>query len=252
MLDFIQFISQYGILPVIIGVILYVLFVTHNRAQKRKDEAQKAAEKESEKQNEANREAARRQQECERDERLFNMVKELIQPKHTVEEQNNDLKRNTFINKQLDCLVSEGADRAYMFMFHNGGVDVLGRGFLKMSMYAEAMSPNIAPIMTKYLNMPRMLLPTLYKELNERDFYNIDNVEDIYASDPFTYQFMQEHCAHTAMFRAIKRTDGLMIGFIGMEYSTKTCEDFKKAGKNIDKKVNRIMGALLGQDDQGS
>lgn len=249
MLDIIKFVSEYGILPVLIGVLLYILLRMSIKASKRKDKAEEEAAKEAEKKNEAEREAARRQQDIERDEKLFKMVKELIQPPHTVEEQNKDLKRNTFINQQLECLVNEGADRAYMFMFHNGGVDVLGRGFLKMSMSLEVIGENMTPIMSKYLNMPRMLFPVLYNELNKQDFYNVDDIEEIKKKDPFTYQFLKEHGAHTAMFRAIKRADGLVIGFIGMEYISKDCEDFKKAGKNIDKKVNRIMGALLGQDN---
>ena len=249
MLDFIKFTAEYGILPVVVGVILYIVFVAYTKSSKRKDEAERQAQKEIEKENEAKREAARKQQDIERDEKLFQMVKELVQPPHTVEEQDKDLKRNTFINQQLECLVNEGADRAYMFMFHNGGVDVLGRGFLKMSMSLEVIGENMTPIMGKYLNMPRMLFPVLYNELNKQDAYNVDNVEDIKKKDPFTYQFLKEHNAHTALFRVIKRADGLVIGFVGMEYIAKNCDDFKKAGKNIDKKVNRIMGALLGQDN---
>ena len=136
-----------------------------------------------------------------------------------------------------------------MFSFHNGGTDVLGRGFLKMSMTEEDVDTNVVPIMARYQNMPRMLFPKLYEQLDENDFYNVENVQNIKSSDPFTYQFMIEHGATMAMFRAIKREDGLMIGFVGMEYIHSVCEDIKEAGKNIDKKVNRIMGALLGQEN---
>lgn len=102
--------------------------------------------------------------------------------------------------------------------------------------------------MAKYQNMPRMLFPKLYEQLDEYDFYNIDDLESIKKADPFTYQFMVEHGAKTAMFRAIKKEDGLMIGFVGVEYINRVCEDKKKSGKNIDKKVNRIIGALLGRE----
>ena len=231
-------IAQYGIAPVIIGVILYLLVLWQTKSSERKQRQQ-----------EEQAEIKRRQQEIDRENKLIQTFKELLQePKHTVEEQRANRRINEFIVKQLDCLIKEsGADRAYMFSFHNGGKDVLGRGFLKMSMTEEDVGDDISPIMTKYQNMPRMLFPKLYEQLDERDAYNVEITEDIKRSDPFTYQFMMEHGAKQAMFRAIKQEDGLMIGFLGVEYIVKECEDKKKVGKNIDKKVNRIIGALLGQ-----
>ena len=251
MVEILELMSRYGIWTVVVGVLLYLLFVGHSKAEARKDAAAQQAQKEQEKQKEEEREIERRKQECEKDERMFRMIKELLRPEHTVEEQNSDLQRSTFIIKQLNCLITEGADRAYMFTFHNGGTDVLGRGFLKMSMSQEAIADNIVPIMPKYINMPRTLFPTLYNQLNGKDSYNVYNVEEIKKDDPFTYQFLIEHGAHAALFRAIKKEDGLVIGFIGMEYISRNCEDIKKANKNIEKKVNRIMGALLGQDRIG-
>ena len=242
-------IAKYGIVPVIIGVILYLLILMYLKSSDRKKKTEEEKQKIIREEKEQERELQRMKQEQERDLLMLEKMKELIHPEHTVEEQKSDLKRNSFIVNQLNCLVDEGCDRAYMFTFHNGGQDVLGRGFLKMSMTQEAISEGVVPIMPKYLNIPRMLFPILYNQLNGKDYYNIDNVEDIKKSDPFTYQFLIEHNVHTAMFRVIKRQDGLVIGFIGMEYISKQCEDLKKAGKNIDKKVNRIIGAILGQDD---
>lgn len=245
--DIFSAIAQYGIFPVVVGVVLYLLVLWQRKREDRKRKNEEAAQKlEAEKQ-ESEKEIERRKQEMERDLRILEQLKDLIRPKHTVEEQNNDLQTNSFIIKQLNCLVAEGCDRAYMFTCHNGGQDVLGRGLLKISITQEAIGDNIMPIMNRYLNVPRTLFPILYSELNKHDYYNIDNIEDIKKTDPFTYQFLHEHGVNMAMFRAIKRDDGLIVGFVGMEYIHKTCEDIKKAGKNIDKKTNRITGALLGQ-----
>ena len=254
-------IAQYGLVPVIVGAIVYIaVLITMKRSERKKAqdereaklrEREEADKAELEKQKiEQKKEEARLKAETERDNQLIETFKELIQgPKHTVEEQKENKRINQFIVRQLDCLIKEGADRAYMFSFHNGGTDVLGRGFLKMSMTEEDVDPNIVPIMARYQNMPRMLFPKLYEQLDEYDFYNVDDAESIKDKDPFTYQFMIEHGAKAAMFRAIKREDGLMVGFVGMEYIHKSCENPKEASKNIDKKVNRIMGALLGQEN---
>ena len=244
-------IAQYGVVPVIIGAILYLLILWQTKSSERKQRKQEAEAKLERERLTRENEIIRRQQEIDRENKLIETLKELIQePKHTVEEQRANRRINEFIVKQLDCLIKENdAERAYMFSFHNGGKDVLGRGFLKMSITEEDVGEDIAPIMTKYQNMPRMLFPKLYEQLDEREAYNVDITEDIKKTDPFTYQFMIEHGARQAMFRAIKQEDGLMIGFIGVEYILKDCEDKKKVGKNIDKKVNRIIGALLGQQN---
>ena len=254
-------IAQYGLVPVIVGAIVYIaVLVTIKRidAKKQKQEADARLQEQEQADNakleeqriEKEKEKARLEAEAKRDQQLIEAFKDLIQgPKHTVEEQKENKRINQCIVRQLDCLIKEGADRAYMFSFHNGGMDVLGRGFLKMSMTEEDVDSNVVPIMARYQNMPRMLFPKLYEQLDENDFYNVEDVNAIQREDPFTYQFMIEHGAKAAMFRAIKREDGLMIGFVGMEYIHRTCADSKAAGKNIDKKVNRIIGALLGQEN---
>ena len=250
--DILNMMNKYGIVQVIIATILYLLFylTSKHMERKREENLQKAELAKQEAENK--REECRREQELQREKALVGMMKELIQgPPHTVEEQREDLNKNEFIMRQLHCLVEEGADRAYWVTFHNGGRDVLGKGFLKMSMSIEDLNEDITPIAVKYQNMPRMLLPKLYEQLDKQDYYNVDNVEDIKKADPFTYQFLMEHSAKTALFRVIKRDDGLIIGFIGMEYIDRECTDFKKASKNIDKKVNRIIGALLGANQKG-
>lgn len=49
------------------------------------------------------------------------------------------------------------------------------------------------------------------------------------------------------MFKAVKNENGLMVGFISIEYIKNGCDNFEKSAKNLDKKANRIMGALAGQ-----
>lgn len=244
-------IAQYGLGPVIVGVILYLVITLTNKHAEKKRAAQEELDKRELVRIENEKEIERQRLEVEKEERFMKMVKDIvvqtINPPHTVEEQDKSRKSNQFISKQLDCLVAEGADRAYVFSFHNGGRDLLGNGFLKMSMTQESLGEDIAPIMNVYQSMPRMLFPKLYEILEKNDFYNVDDVEDIKEKDQHTYQFLIQHGVKTALFRPIKNEAGMMLGFVGMEYSHKTCEDKKKACRNIDKKTNRIIGALLGQ-----
>lgn len=253
MVEILDFIAKYGTVPVIIGALIYLIYRIVLSFLNRREKKQEAEIRLAEQEEQNRKEHEQELMQAERDKRMIEIIRDILQgPKHTVEEQRESRKINQFIVNQLNCLIQEGADRSYMFSFHNGGTDVLGRGFLKMSMTAENVRSGVVTIMGHYQNMPRMLFPHLYEELAEHDFYNVDDIDVIKESDPCTYQFLVEHGVKNAMFRAIKREDGLMIGFIGMEYITNTCDDFKKAGKNIDKKVNRIIGALLGQgENQG-
>lgn len=243
-------IAQYGVGPVVVGVLLYLLiYFQQKRAEARRTEAENTNKRLEKEQRDAY-ETKRREQELEFEAKILGMMTEIIEgPKHTPEEQTNNRRMNQFILSQLDCLVEKGADRSYIFSFHNGGRDVLGKGYLKMSIMQESIGQDIKPIMGKYQNAPRMMFPKLYDALDTNNYYDIENAEDIKDKDPFTYQFMIEHGVKSALFRSIKSEDGLMIGFIGAEYISEKCDDMKKAGKLIDRKVNRIIGAMLGHDD---
>lgn len=71
----------------------------------------------------------------------------------------------------MDCLVKEGADRAFYFTFHNGGKDAIGRGLLKMSMFSESVARG-THIISGFQNVPRSMLPVVYKKLDEiGDYY---------------------------------------------------------------------------------
>lgn len=250
MTEILGYIAQYGLGPVIAAAVIYIFIRIEKHWEKKKLAKEEAENRKAEEEALAKKEKEQREAEVAREQRLIAMVKDLVQgPQHTAEEQKQNRKINEFIVKQLGCMVDDGpADRAYMFSFHNGGTDMLGRGFLKMSMTEEDVNDDIVPIMAKYQNMPRMLFPVLYEQLDENDYYNIDDVETIKKTDPCTYQFLIEHGAKSALFRSIKKEDGLMLGFVGVEYIKHQCEDGKKASRNIDQKVNRIIGALLNQN----
>jgi hypothetical protein len=72
-----------------------------------------------------------------------------------------------------------GVNRAYMFSYHNGGRDIMGRGFQKMSIMNEMVDSHTPSVMSKYQNVPRTMFPTLFKKLKAEDIYHITNIEDI-------------------------------------------------------------------------
>ena len=88
------------------------------------------------------------------------------------------------------------------------------------------------------------LNPKRYNKVDENGDYYIKNVEDIQDVDQIVYNFMKGHGAKSAMFRVIKRDDGLMLGYVGVEFNTLDY-DFEEQKKNLCKKADRIAGAML-------
>ncbi len=242
---FFEAIQTYGILTVVVGIVLFAIWeIIKSRIEineKKEEKALKIKEDDAREK----REIERSKLEAERYEKLVNIIVEVVQrgPVHTVEEQEKDREIHETVQHYLDCLVKEGADRAFYFTFHNGGKDAMGRGLLKMSMFSESVARG-THIISGFQNVPRSMLPVVYKKLDESGDYYIKNVDDIQDVDQIVYNFMKGHGAKSAMFRVIKRDDGLMLGYVGVEFNTLDY-DFEKQKKNLCKKADRIAGAML-------
>lgn len=243
--DFFEAIQTYGILTVIIGFALFAVWEAIKSRIEINEKKEEKALKIKEEDAREKREIERSKIEAERYEKLVNIIVEVVQrgPVHTVEEQEKDREIHETVQHYLDCLVKEGADRAFYFTFHNGGKDAMGRGLLKMSMFSESVACG-QHIISGFQNVPRSMLPVVYKRLDESGDYYIKNIEDIQDVDQIVYNFMKGHGAKAAMFRVIKRDDGLMLGYVGVEFNTLDY-DFEKQKKNLCKKADRIAGAMF-------
>lgn len=242
---FFEALQTYGILTVIVGIVLFAIWeIIKSRIEINEKKEEKALKIKEEDAREK-REIERSKLEAERYEKLVNIIVEVVQrgPVHTVEEQEKDREIHETVQYYLDCLVKEGADRAFYFTFHNGGKDAMGRGLLKMSMFSESVARG-THIISGFQNVPRSMLPVVYKRLDESGDYYIKNVEDIQDVDQIVYNFMKGHGAKSAMFRVIKREDGLMLGYVGVEFNTLDY-DFEKQKRNLCKRADRIAGAML-------
>ena len=239
--------AKYGIFPVIVAVLLLLIYMTisevRDSALRRKEAQQKIDD-----------EAKRREDEQKRDEAMLAAYKEfamslLDRPEHSVEEEKKNNNLNEFIYKQLNTLVELGADRAYMVSYHNGGKDLLGRGFQKLSITAESVDHDIPSIMTRYQQLPRALFPVMYTSLEDDGVYDVEDTESVSVGDPMTYQFLIEHGVKSAFFRALKRSDGIILGFVAVEFVNNPCVDPAATKKDLDRTTDRITGALLGYRD---
>ena len=240
------YISEYGISAVIIALLIWLL-ITYVKKDKRMSEKMEEQEKKDDE-----REAKQQENTEKLYERLYDsLVKISSSPQmHTKEEEEENRIINNFIDGQLSCLIDENkANRAYVFLYHNGGKDIMGRSFQKMSITNEIVDANTVPIMNNYQNVPRSMFPTLFKTILAQDKLSINKIDDIKETDPVLFQMLQTHNVHAAYMRGIRRADGMVLGFVVIEYVSNSCSDITEAEKNLEKKTLRISGALVGKDN---
>lgn len=238
--EIIQAIINYGITPVIFGLVVWIIIYLIKENKKRSEELTKEKERLDKKEEEQGEKMAL----------IIKGILETHKEVHTKEEEDKNRRVNSYIDMQLDELVTEtGANRAYVFLYHNGGHDITGRGFQKMSISNESVDLNTVPIMGSYQNIPRTMFPTVFNTLSDENVYYILNVEDIKKTDAAFYQLLLTHGVKSALIHGIKRDmDGMVLGFVVLEFIGAECKALEETKENLELKTMKISGALIGKD----
>lgn len=235
--EILEAIATYGIFPVILAVIIFLMV----KLFKKQDEINKS-------QQDSNRRT---------EDRLSAMLEGLssvsdnVRQYHTPEEEDGNRRVNALVHEQMQELRAvTNANRVSCFLYHNGGRDVTGRSFQKMSMTQEVVDYNTVPVMGMYQNVPRMMFPILVEKLADVGYYVIKDIEEIKGVDDTTYQSFSSHGAHTVFIQGIRMTDRAIIGFIAVEFSSTKCEDIAKTENKVMTRTLRISGILETKDDE--
>ena len=245
MAETINLIIQYGIYPVMMAVLIIVFFcISKKNAEKNNEEN---AQNNLQIMQLAVKEGMKDFGDSFKSE-LREIVEWVKKPAiHTVQDEECNHAINEYIDQQLSCIIRETkADRALFFSYHNGGTDILGRGFQKMSITNEQDNSWTSPVMGDFQNIPRTMFSILFKNLAKRNFYCIMDLNDIKEEDGASYQLFKSHNAKQIMCQALKTEAGLMVGFIVAEFITINCDDLNKVKEVLNRKSLRITGALLG------
>lgn len=245
MAETINLIIQYGIYPVMMAVLIIVfLCLSKKNAEKNNEEN---AQNNLQIMQLAVKEGMKDFGDSFKSE-LREIIEQVKKPAiHTVQDEECNHAINEYIDQQLSCIIRETkADRALFFSYHNGGTDILGRGFQKMSITNEQDNSWTSPVMGEFQNIPRTMFSILFKNLAKRNFYCIMDLNDIKEEDGASYQLFKSHNAKQIMCQALKTEAGLMVGFIVAEFITIDCDDLNKVKEVLNRKSLRITGALLG------
>lgn len=130
------------------------------------------------------------------------------------------------INENIHGLLSRvqdslHSDRAYLFLFHNGGKSLSGLSFQKMSCVNEVVNKGIAPCSEQMQLLHRGNFVNLNASLKKEGRYFLDDVSTIEFSDSFSYYFFKDRHVESFYAYGIKDSDGYIVGFVGIDYCTK-------------------------------
>ena len=145
---------------------------------------------------------------------LSTMVVDKMKEDHFKEEPNNCNINNNIVESMDTLLHKINASRVLHFSYHNGGKDYEGRSYQRMSCINEVVCDNVAPIQQKYNNVFRTSMFYIYKELNDNNFFNIKNIDDILKNDPGTHHMLAQDGTKSAFGLIIKNRKAETIGFI--------------------------------------
>lgn len=175
---------------------------------------------------------------------LSTMVVDKMKEDHFKEEPNNCNINNNIVESMETLLHKINASRVLHFSYHNGGKDYEGRSYQRMSCINEVVGDNVAPIQQKYNNVFRTSMFYIYKELNDNNFFNIKNIDDILKNDPGTHHMLAQDGTKSAFGLIIKNKKAETIGFI-MVCFNETKEDIKEIITNLKKCAYQIEGIYL-------
>lgn len=130
------------------------------------------------------------------------------------------------------------AARVGLVRFHNGGRDMNGLSFLKMSMTNECPGTGFASIMPDFQNLFRSFFSYLCESLIKDGKCYINNIEILKTIDTTMYEYFLSRNIKAAYSIAIENNEGSIIGFIIVEFTDKDSIDFNQVDSCLhDKKI---------------
>ncbi|MBQ2639153.1 MAG: hypothetical protein IJF92_00085 [Bacilli bacterium] len=220
-----KFIVETGISTVISGLMIYVFYKLIEKQMKDTDKLRQSQDEQSKKILE----------------RLLEYTPYTITPKKYDENVAIDKEINIILQRLKDSL---GSSRAYLVTFHNGGKDLSGLSFLKMSMRNEITAPSIKPLQPEFQNVFRNTLSYLCNELGEKGFCYIQDYKNLEKADSSFFDFMNSRGVISIYSKAIKDNDNHIIGFIGVEYMSTPEVNLEQIEHCLTDKKNKIEAIL--------
>lgn len=130
------------------------------------------------------------------------------------------------------------ASRVALVRFHNGGRDMNGLSFLKMSMTNECPGPGFAGISPDFQNLFRSFFSYWCESLIREGKCYINDINEIREKDTTMYEYFLSRNIQAVYGIAIKNNEGSIIGFIVIEFVDRNMVDMAQVEHCLhDKKI---------------
>jgi hypothetical protein len=165
------------------------------------------------------------------------------------------------VNRQLDKMVeSLGADRGWVYLFHNSGYDFLGQPFAKVTNTNESLKPGTPSKISSMKDIPVGIMACYVESLLTDYEIRCPDIEKYKEYDQTAYVYLKESGIKSTYAVAIfapkpehTKPDGsgrssigsIPLGFIGIDYLTKYRELSEEEFKSVHDCAMVIKGLLI-------
>lgn len=167
--------------------------------------------------------------------------------RHTIEDdENNSLSKiENDINECLKrTLVKTNSSRVSLIRFHNGGRDMNGLSFLKMSMTNESVKLGLSSLMPEFQNVFRSFFSYLCEKLISDGYCYVDDINTLKEVDTTMYEFLFSRDIKSIYSIPIENKNGTVIGFIYIEFTNGETVDKEQIEHCLHDKKIRIETLL--------
>ena len=144
------------------------------------------------------------------------------------------------------AMFKAGANRAFVYEYHNGVVSLGGLPFVKMSLSFETVD-NTFPIQHLRENISFNPFQSMMVMLDENGFIIVDRHAKTTAISPMVYSMMEEHDIDICVCTKIVNSKGHTIGMVGIDYVSGNREFnmHRHSVEGVVKELALEAGALL-------
>lgn len=179
---------------------------------------------------------------------FFKKSKKGSEGKNTTNEISSVIVKNKIIQSCLrDCRQSVNADRALIFLYHNGEIFASGNHLLKVSCAFESLNTGVTSVSPNYLNIPYVIFRKWDVGTKENPSVFHMHEKGSENEDPLLTEMLIQDGVETKYTLPLDNEFGANIGFISFHYLRETVlpEDKLEVLKNIPKKISRVLSASI-------
>lgn len=152
------------------------------------------------------------------------MFEKLIDTEHNEAKED----RAFYIDKEINAAIEElrvktGAGRVSFFRFHNGGHDLQGASFLKMSMTNEAVGYGIKPRQCDFVGQFRSMFPWAMDNIHTKGEIYVEDIETLKNADTSLYLLLKEAGAVKFAAMKVENERGKVVGVLSVECFDEKC-----------------------------